>query len=574
MRRALSRIGSQQASVASLGSAALVAFLLLVGLESWQGYEQAETELKADIAAHARLMSEHVERTFQTVEIAFDAVNAALDARPWDDVAGSRAFHQRIRGLAAQVPQVRSIWLTDQNGAMRVFSERWPSPPLDAFEREYFAVHAIEGVAGLHLGRPLLGRFTGRPFIPVSLPLLAERFSFRGVITAAVEPDYYLPLLSAHGGCGICTTALFRPDGEILFTTGEAPGLEPALVDGVSRLIVSEAYPIVIAVWAPRAAIAALWWEREQDMLLAAAAAAALLCWLLLRAVRASRTVAAERDRLAQLTGALTAKNDELDEARGAAEASRRLEQRLRQEAAAANLAKSEFLALMSHELRTPLNAVIGFAEIIRDRRPDFPPERITEYAADIHGSGRHLLSLINGILDLSKIEAGKFDLAEDSVDLQALVEEAVRMVAGRFAEKQLTIERRVDAAAVRADERALRQVLVNLLSNAGKFTEPGGRIAIASELDADWVSLVIADEGCGMTPEELARAREPFGQAMTPLVRRSEGSGLGLNITEALVQLHGGRVDIDSEAGVGTRVAARLPRWRLEASAEAVAAQ
>lgn len=573
LRRLFPRAASQQASVASLGWAALLAFVGLVGFEGWQGYEHARLEVAADVAAHARLTGEHVERTFQTVDVVFDSIASEVEVRPWEEIESSRGFYEHLRRLSASLPQMRSIWLVDQNGRMRAYSGEWPTPTLDAFEREYYVVHAIEKETELFPGEPLDGAFTGRSFVPVSKPLVVNDYSFRGVVAAAIEPSYYLPIVSAQSGCTSCTTAVFRPDGEVLFSTSKTAALEPALVEGISTLIVSDAYPIVTAVWVPESAILALWWQHENGLLLAGLAALLLLTWLLLRAVRSSQAVARERDRLKDLADALARKNDELDDARSEAEAAQLLEQQLRMEAAAANRAKSQFLALMSHELRTPLNAIIGFSEMIRGQAVRVTPEKVTEYADDIHNSGTHLLSLINDILDLSKIEAGRFELEEENVSIKDIVLDVKRMIDGRFGDKRLRLAWDVPDVEVLADDRALKQILLNLLSNAGKFTDVGGAIDVCLTLEPEWLRLTIADDGCGMSEEDLKRALKPFSQALTPLARQSEGTGLGLNITEALVKLHGGRFEIESAPARGTTVTVLLPAWRLRSPAEVAAA-
>ena len=238
----------------------------------------------------------------------------------------------------------------------------------------------------------------------------------------------------------------------------------------------------------------------------------------------------------------------------------------------AANRAKSEFLANMSHELRTPLNAIIGFSEIIKEQV--FGPvenQRYREYAENIHGSGNHLLSLINDLLDLSKIEAGKMELDEEAFDLAELAEEAATMVADQLEQSGLVLRRALPAGhVVWADRRKLKQVLLNLLSNAIKFSSQGAEVELSVGETADGHPfLTVRDHGIGMAPEDLDRALSLFGQ--TEVGRAAGGTGLGLPLARQLVGLHGGELVFDTAPGVGTQATARLPTRRRYRSAPAV---
>ncbi len=233
-------------------------------------------------------------------------------------------------------------------------------------------------------------------------------------------------------------------------------------------------------------------------------------------------------------------------------------------ELAAANRSKSEFLANMSHELRTPLNAIIGFAQMMRDgvQGPLGNPS-YTEYATDIAGSGQRLLQVINDVLDMARIETGESKLDLAAVDLSLLVEDVAGKYRERAAKGDLTLDLDADEAtpAIEADERKLRQALGNLVSNAIKFTPPGGRVRLSvSAGDAGDARIAVTDSGIGMTEDEVARALTPFGQADSGLDRRYEGSGLGLTLAQALVTLHGGRLTVTSEPGAGTTVTLHLP--------------
>ena len=232
-----------------------------------------------------------------------------------------------------------------------------------------------------------------------------------------------------------------------------------------------------------------------------------------------------------------------------------------------ASRAKSEFLANMSHELRTPLNAVIGFSEIIYDQLFGNISRRYVEYARDINMSGRHLLDLINDVLDMSKIEAGRYELHEEPVNLGETARLCATLMATRIAEGgvEVVCGPELAAAMVRADARAVKQILLNILSNAVKFTPPRGRVTVGVEAAAGGgLAVRVSDTGIGMAPEVVTHLAEPFYQADSSISRRFGGSGLGLAICRKLVELHGGRLEFDSREGAGTTVRVGFPRERV----------
>jgi signal transduction histidine kinase len=236
--------------------------------------------------------------------------------------------------------------------------------------------------------------------------------------------------------------------------------------------------------------------------------------------------------------------------------------------AVAANRTKSEFLANMSHELRTPLNAILGFSEAMQMQM--FGPlgsDKYDEYVGHINESGAHLLALINDILDISKIEFGKLVLDESEVDLGRAVRSCITLVRERARVGNVRIVDNLLSRLVRvlADERKIKQILLNLLANAVKFTPAGGTVTLSWEMDdAKGVVVEIADTGIGIPADQITKVLEPFGQVETSLVRRSEGSGLGLPLAKAFIELHGGQFEIVSEVNVGTHVRFSLPPWRL----------
>jgi signal transduction histidine kinase len=228
----------------------------------------------------------------------------------------------------------------------------------------------------------------------------------------------------------------------------------------------------------------------------------------------------------------------------------------------AASRHKSEFLANMSHELRTPLNAIIGFSEVLLERMFGEVNEKQNEYLQDILSSGRHLLSLINDILDLSKIEAGRMELQLTTFDLPQALEGALTLVRERATRRRVALDLAVDERLGEfvGDERKIRQIVLNLLSNAVKFTPEGGRIGVAAASADGAVEISVSDTGIGIAPEDQEAVFEEFRQVGGDYAQKREGTGLGLALTRKFVELHGGKIWVKSDLGKGSTFTFTLP--------------
>jgi signal transduction histidine kinase len=234
-----------------------------------------------------------------------------------------------------------------------------------------------------------------------------------------------------------------------------------------------------------------------------------------------------------------------------------------KQDAEQANLAKSRFLASMSHELRTPLNSILGFSDIMKlGIHGPIMPERYSEYVHLIHNSGAHLLSLINDVLDLSKIEAGKMHLVLEPLSALEVTHQAVGLTEQLAQNQGVTVTSEIGDGCdvVHGDARAVKQMLLNLLSNAIKFTDTGGAVRLRLARSDAGVALQVTDTGIGMTPAELAKALEPYGQTDAARSRGTVGTGLGLPLVKALAEMHGGSLVLESVKGAGTTATVSLP--------------
>ena len=434
----------------------------------------------------------------------------------------------------------------DGNGAL-IFRSEGPGQGETLGDEGIIAYHRGAGQSLMHIGRPYVGSATGRLLLRFTRRLDDTDGAFAGVVVANIDPDHLSEFyrqadVGPHGVVtlvGLDTVVRARGaksggDGVGISNADSAmwPAMRKSLIgvywqdsvaDGYRRAYAYrqvEGYPVVIAVGVALVDIEAAVAELHRQTLIIA----------LLLSVS-----------IVTVAGFLV------------------VQQRNAERLEAALAVNRDFLARVSHELRTPLNAILGFSEVIKDQMlgPQAGP-RYVDYARDIHASGQHLLTLIDDILDLSRLQAGKMALHLEPVDPVTIADWAVRMVSSQAAEKNIRLEinRPPVSVPIFADERALKQMLLNLLSNAVKFTPRDGRIhvTVGRALSGRCV-LRITDNGVGMTPEQMRQAVVPFGQTSALTTRPGQGTGLGLPIVKSLIEAHGGHMKIDSRPGQGSQI-------------------
>ena len=495
------------------------------------------------MTARATLLAEHASRSIGGIDLALEEIASKAAGDP-DLGPKSVPLHMLLHQTAARMPQVKALTITDLNGRMIQDSRHYPAHPFNYSTHPAFAEQKKWRGVGLYIDAPSLSNIDGRPYFVLSRPILNSDGDLRGVVAALADPAYFMSFYGEGADAG--QSALARADGAVLAAVlardkgRSLIGMQVAdflrVNPSFSSLVQPVAgLPLKIVVTTPPV------WMQPFFRTYATTDALSMAMLTLVVALGAAKLV----------------KEAESRERAAAAE------RVARERAETADRAKSAFLATVSHELRTPLNAVIGFSELIEQEAFGPISPRYQEYSAIIVKSGRHLLKIINDILDLAKLQSGRTELWLEPLDAAASIAEAVKLLENRAAEKGVRLRQATDPdlPGITADSTRLHQVLINLISNAIKFTPAGGKVEVIARRAAAGITIEVVDTGIGISPEDLPKALEPFGQVENAMTRTYEGTGLGLPLTKNLVELHGGTFEIDSAPGRGTRVSITFPR-------------
>ena len=578
-------------------AAGVLAILLMLALTAVIAVRRHGAELR-DAARELRtldlLLAAETTRSFQSVALVLDNVaeqvgtEGALTPQAVAERMSTRAVHDMLKARVAGLPQLDAVTIVSADGTLLNFSRGWPIPEVHLADRDYFRA-LRDGRDKLFLSEPVINRGSGTPTIYLARRLVAPDGTFLGLVLGAVELSsfdrLYASLQLAPGN----VIALWRTDGVLLArypaaTAGRrmpvaditppegswhgVPGVfarDATVEDGPPQLRViasqrAEGVPVQVNIGRSEAVILADW-RRELIGLCLAVGTASLcvvgLVWALLRRFNAYEAVAAaSRDRAAAVEAQMQA-----EAAREAAEE--------------ANRAKSAFLANMSHELRTPLSAVIGYSELLEEELEDLGERRVLDDLGKVKGNARHLLDLINDVLDLSKVEAGRMDVCCETFAVAPFAEEAVAAceALARRRHNTLALDVAPGLGTLHSDPVKLRQCLFNLLGNACKFTE-AGRVALRVRREAgpggDWLSFAVEDTGIGLSPEQMGRLFQRFSQADESTTRRFGGTGLGLALSRAFARLLGGDITVESREGRGSTFTLRVPAAAAQAAGRA----
>jgi len=553
----------------------IIAGVLLIGvtiigaaLSLWDLYDNAIDASRENTTNLGIVLAGELSRSMESVDLVLGEATQRIvhsgmaTPEEFRREMANDATHDFLVNRLQALPQLSALFLTDAAGIQVNSSNFWPVPPVDLANNGSFPEAEKADPGALIISAPGKNWATGRWTLFISRRIESRAGVFLGTAQAMIElryfEDFYKTISLPEDG----SVSVFRRDGMVLFrhpaindilgtflskksawydTVERGGGTYEAVsyLDGVAREIAVSPvkdYPLVVAVTVPEHTALAAW--RRQAAFIGIGSACAVVMFAILFGSLAVQFGRIERSKQA-LSSALT-----------------RTER--------ADRAKSDFLGRMSHELRTPLNAIIGFSEVIVTQL--FGPvgsPKYKEYAEDILRSGRFLHDLISDMLDMVKIEAGHRDLHRENFAFANEIDETLRMIRPRAESGKVTLDQEVlDAPAlIDADRRAFKQIVLNLIGNAVKFTPAGGTVTVRLSSAGEDALLEVIDTGFGMSPTHLKKLGTPFFRAEdNPRAASIEGTGLGVALTKSLIEMHGWRLDYASELGHGTTATVTLP--------------
>lgn len=558
-----------------------IVFLVVLGIIAtatgllYQEYRAVIAQGHARVHSLSQITASHVHQTLRAIEVGMQSLDGDLTQPGINSDLTPEEMHHALARVERVVPALQGIGVLDRAGNLVASADSATPAQVNLSDRDYFRFHAAHATADLLLGRPIISRPQGQLSIPVSLrldgPADALGNTFAGVIVGRVNPKY---LVSFFEALDVGAASLRLADGTLLarypeidlvnaapqpFAADHITNLIPGLVEGDSpidgaRRITSLRrvgdMPVFVTAGLDRDALLADW-RGKRDV---AVALTLLLAVLMVGGAYVVRKRAADAVAMTVMAAHV------------------RAEAAARHQADEVSRSKSEFLSHMSHELRTPLNAILGFSEIIKNQA--FGPigvAKYSEYADDIHYSASHLLSVINNILDLSKVESGRWQINDDEVRLEDLIDALIRLSSERAKRESVTIAVRGTPAGciIRGDRRTLLQIMLNLTINAIKFAGPNHAVDLTAERLADGgLEIAVTDYGQGMSQEDVEQAMRPYESPSSHVARAKQDTGLGLPLAAAFAELHGGKLTLDSAPGRGTTARLRLPPDRVRLAA------
>ena len=554
------------------GSVLILGMLALFGGAIYWLHQQALRDAESRLSQLNLVLAEQVERSLQTVDTVLQTI-VVVGARGnlFDPDVSSRMQVYLANQVEAS-PHVRSFLVMNRDGDLVIDSSNPVARSYNGSDRENFQFLKSAQSHEVHIAAPLLGRLSGEWLFTVSRRLEDSNGAFVGVIASVVDIRYFARFFESVNLGDDSRITLWRNDGTFLVGTpfverrlgrkheemtawiaslgGKTAGVlrQNGLVSGEARMTsfnMMKSYPTLIQVSRSIDGILTPWRGEAYALGIFAAVATLVLCfigWVLLSMAKAQENL---------LLSAY--------EARAHAEYASKLAER-------ANRQKTKFFSAVSHDLRTPLCTISGFSDLMLAGHAGALTEKARDYVENIQNCGKYLLELLNDLLDMGKIEAGRLSLTEDEFALRSVVLDCLRQSSALSTAARVALAPYQEAEfGLRADPLRMRQILFNLLSNAIKFTPAGGRVEITAARAADGsLRISVIDSGIGMSREEVDTAIEPYGQVRNDFTRTREGTGLGLPLVKALVDMHGGQLEIDSEPGTGTTVTVVMPAHRV----------